>query len=525
MLVQCWAMDIVKKAVLDITEKAEKTEKEKMYSKWNRLPKGQASTNIVPGCLVLEGGAFRGLYTQGILDFWMQHGLNFQTAIGVSAGALALVSYMSGQIGRSARANLGYRHDSTYIGVDAIRKSHSLINLDFLLHDFNSIEPLDLNRFNDDRRRFVAVATNCETGRAEYFERSNCSNIFLGIKASASMPYISPMVDVDGKKCLDGGCFDAIPYAWAMEQGFEKIVVVKTHERGFRVAAAKEQTRARRVYRRHQEFARVLDLGDVRYNEEYDEMDKLAAQGRIFLIEPSEPVTVSRVEGDMEKLGQLYWLGYNDAQRGFHDLLVYLGAEELEKNVANVRDAKSGQVEMSMCEGHDTARNNSISDAQAISDIYRYYVNNTAITFDIDPPDAAFFEEKIASSQKAGYPFLVSVLNGQVVGFAYAGAFKNRAAYNKSVEVSIYVRNDLKGQGIGHNLYTQLESQLKSRGFTNLYACIATTDNNKDEHLDKASVVFHSGFGYKTVGHFTKCAFKFDTWYSMVWMEKILIEH
>ena len=308
---------------LDIVKKVRE---EKKYSGLDTIPDGRASDVITEGCLVLEGGAFRGVYTQGLLDFWMQNDINFQTVIGVSAGALSSAAYMSGQIGRSARVNLGNRHNSNYIGVKALRKAHSPIRLDFAIYDYDEIEPLDMERFNDPRRRLVAVATNCDTGKPEFFERSNCSDIKLGIKASASMPFVSPMVDVDGKKCLDGGCSCAVPYQWAIDEGYDRIVVVRTREHGFRKPDAKVSTTARKVYRRHQEFARVLDESAVRYNEQCDEMDRLSKEGRIFMIEPSECVTVSRLESDMEKLGKLYWLGYNDGLKTLESLKNYLNA-------------------------------------------------------------------------------------------------------------------------------------------------------------------------------------------------------
>ena len=298
--------------------------REKVYSKMESIPCGRASDVLTNGCLVLEGGAFRGLYTQGLLDYWMQQDINFQTVIGVSAGALSSAAYMSGQIGRSARVNLGFRHDSNYIGIKALRKAHSPIRLDFPIYDYDEIEPLDMERFYDDRRRLVVVATNCATGKPEFFEKGNCSDLVQGIKASASMPFISPMVELDGKKCLDGGCSCAVPYQWAIDEGYGKIVVVRTREHGFRKADAKVKNTAKRVYRRHQEFATVLDESTVRYNEQCDEMERLSKEGRIFMIEPSEPVTVARVEGDMEKLGNLYWLGYHDAERTLEALKNYL---------------------------------------------------------------------------------------------------------------------------------------------------------------------------------------------------------
>ena len=123
-----------------------------VYSGIDNIPAGSASDEITEGCLVLEGGAFRGLYTQGVLDAFMLNDINFRCVIGTSAGAMAGMNYMSGNIGRSARANLTYRHNSHYIGVKSVRKAHSLINLDFLLKDYNSIELINIRKFFDPRR-------------------------------------------------------------------------------------------------------------------------------------------------------------------------------------------------------------------------------------------------------------------------------------------------------------------------------------------------------------------------------------
>ncbi len=475
---------------------------DKVYSKIDRIPRGRASENIINGCLVLEGGAFRGLYTQGLLDYWMRHGINFQTMIGVSAGALSAVAYKAGQIGRSARANLGYRHDSRYIGVEAIRKSHSLINLNFLIYDLNNIEPLDVERFNDPRRRLVAVATNCETGKPEYFEMGKCKDIYKALKASASMPYITPMVDVDGKKCLDGGCSCSVPYQWALDQGFEKIVIVKTHDRTYRNEDPKEGSTAHKVYLRHQAFADALDHSDIRYNEEYDEIDRLRDEGRAFVIEPSEVVTVSRVEGDMEKLGALYWLGYNDGAKTLDSLIKYLGINKSEY--------------------YPEIRLVNVDDAEKLLGIYAPYVEKTAITFDYEVPTVDEFRHRIQTIGSR-YPYVVAELGGEIVGYAYAGVFKDRAAYDWSVETTIYVKEGFHGLGIGQLLYEDLERRLKERGIRNLYACVAYVEE-PDEYLTNQSVLFHERLGFMICGRFHSCGFKFDRWYDMVWMEKRISE-
>ena len=296
----------------------------KVYSKLDLIPKGTSENKLTEGCLVLEGGAFRGLYTQGVLDAFMMNGINLSCVIGTSAGALAGMNYCSGQIGRSARANLHYRHDSEFIGTKAIRKSHSAIRLDFLLNDYNQIEALDYERFYNPEQRMVAAATDCNTGETRYFEKGHCSNIMDAIKASASMPYVSAMVNVDGIPCLDGGCSCKIPYQWAVDEGYEKIVVIKTREDGFRKPEGTKDI-AQKIYRKHPEFAKKLDDSNNAYNRQCDELEQLSRDGRIYLISPELPVTVGRVEGNMEKLGSLYWQGYDDGMKHLESLRKYLG--------------------------------------------------------------------------------------------------------------------------------------------------------------------------------------------------------
>lgn len=295
----------------------------KKYQNLEHIPQGKASTIIQPGCLVIEGGAFRGLYNQGVLDALMLNDINIHTVIGVSAGALAGMNYVSGQIGRSARANLEYRHDSRFVGVKAMHHAHSILDLDFLLETYNEYDPLDLERFESDDRHFVAVATNCLTGKAMYYDKNNCSNIYDAIKASASMPYISSMVEVDGIPCLDGGCSCHIAYQWALDQGFEKIVVIRTRERGYR-KDDKNHSLAPKIYKEYEAFAHTLLLSDANYNWECQQVEDLQDKGRIFVIAPKEPVNVSRIEGDMEKLGELYWEGFEDAMHLMEKLRAYL---------------------------------------------------------------------------------------------------------------------------------------------------------------------------------------------------------
>ena len=148
---------------------------------------------------------------------------------------------------------------------------------------------------------------------------------------------------------------------------------------------------------------------------------------------------------------------------------------------------------------NETIRLATVEDAEAMLDIYRPYVEHTAVSFELDPPDAAEFAKRVAHTLER-YPWLVLDRDGVVVGYAYAGPLKSRAAYNHSVEVSIYLREDARGQGLGRRLYDNLEALLRGLGITNLYACVTYSDGEHDPYLTRDSVFFHERVGYMRVG-------------------------
>ena len=297
----------------------------KVYSGLDRIPDMQTSPDLIEGCLVLEGGAFRGLYSQGFMDVMMENGLNLSAVIGVSAGALGGVNYAAGQVGRSARINLTYRHDSRYVGLRAFLRSRSVLDVGFLTEDRGILEPLDMERFLRPDSRFVAVTTDCTTGKAAYFEKGKCTDILLAVRASATMPYISPPVYIDGKPYFDGGCSCKIPYRWALDNGYRKIVVIRTREASFRQEAVKKTRDGRPYRRRYPALAETLSRADGEYNRQLDELDALEKEGRLLVFCPSEKRQVALVEKDMEKLGSLYLLGRSDCLASLGKLRNYLG--------------------------------------------------------------------------------------------------------------------------------------------------------------------------------------------------------
>jgi phosphinothricin acetyltransferase len=164
-----------------------------------------------------------------------------------------------------------------------------------------------------------------------------------------------------------------------------------------------------------------------------------------------------------------------------------------------------------------------VGDASALLEIYAPYVTDTAITFEYDIPSLEEFENRMQTIQ-AKYPYLVAVVDDEIIGYAYATAFHPRAAYGRCVEMAIYLKMDKRQQGIGKKLYEELEARLKEMGILNLYACIGYAPV-EDEYLTNVSVKFHEKMGYKVNGYFTKCGYKFGRWYDMVWMEKMIGEH
>ena len=162
-------------------------------------------------------------------------------------------------------------------------------------------------------------------------------------------------------------------------------------------------------------------------------------------------------------------------------------------------------------------------DASALLEIYAYYVRNTAISFEWTVPTAAEFRGRVERTLQK-YPYFAAEINGRIVGYAYAGPFKERAAYERCVELTIYLAPDVRGQGIGRKLYEAMETALREMGIVNLYACIASPET-EDEYVTRQSEAFHAHMGYRTVGAFPDCGYKFGRWYRMIWMEKMLGDH
>ena len=282
---------------------------------------------MIKAALVLEGGALRGMYTSGVLDTFLKNNMEFECVAGVSAGALNAMSYISKQPGRSAKINLEYCDDPRYIGRKAFIKNRGIIGYDYLFGDISENKvPFDYTTFKNTKQRFVIVTTNCEKAETEYMERSNCNDLFKAAQASSSMPLASAVVEINENHYLDGAVTTSIPVKWALEQGYEKVVVVLTRDKEYRKPMLSKKMRKlyKLAYHKYPKLIDKLNTMPERYNKLQEELIDLEKEGKIFIIRPEKEVTVSRLEKDKAKLENLYNEGIAEAEKSLEALKKYL---------------------------------------------------------------------------------------------------------------------------------------------------------------------------------------------------------
>ena len=265
--------------------------------------------------LVLEGGGLRGVFTCGVLDCFMDHGIRFPFTVGVSAGACNGLSYMSGQRGRAKSSNIDLMEKHHYVGFKYLLTQGCIMDFKLLFEDFpEKIIPYNYDAYFSNPDRFVMVTTNCLSGKAEYFEeKTSAERVMSIVRASSSLPYVTKITYVDGMPMLDGGIADSIPVEYAMSQGYEKLVVVLTRNYGYR-KKERSMPLAKTFYKKYPELQKALSLRNSVYNKTMDLIERLEQEGRIAVIRPMKPIEVGRMEKDTAKLSALYQEGYALAQ-------------------------------------------------------------------------------------------------------------------------------------------------------------------------------------------------------------------
>ncbi len=279
--------------------------------------------------LVLEGGAMRGMYTAGVLDTFLDAKLHFDGIVGVSAGALFGVNYLSEQKGRVIRYNKRFNGDRQYMGLIPLLREGNIVSTKYAYEKV----PRYLDIFDDETYKkaaadipFYAVICDMASGKAEYCRIESVFAQMDVLRASGSMPFVSRPVHLDGKQYMDGAIADSIPFAWMAEQGYDKLVVVLTRDADYRKKPMSRRM-AQLRYRKYPAFVNAIANRHEEYNTSVETLCQWEKEGKAFVLRPSCPIAIGRMEKDPDKLQAVYELGQKDAIANLQNLMQYIEKE------------------------------------------------------------------------------------------------------------------------------------------------------------------------------------------------------
>ncbi len=279
--------------------------------------------------LVVEGGGLRGSYSGGILDILADKEIKFGGAAGTSAGATHLCSFLSGQIGRNFRIDTIHSKSSRYMSFKNLLFTGDYFAFDYCYKQVPyKIDPFEFDKFTEQcqETEFRVCMTDIETGRAVYPRITDYRNEdeMNYIRASASLPLLSKIVEIHDKKYLDGGVADSIPFEPMFKNGFERAVVILTRPLGYRKKLCKALPLIKFAFRNHPKFVEAVATRHIRYNRALDNLAKLESEGKVFIYRPSRLINISRIESNKKKIAELYDLGKEDALAQMPALLKFL---------------------------------------------------------------------------------------------------------------------------------------------------------------------------------------------------------
>ena len=272
--------------------------------------------------LVLEGGAMRGIYAAGVMDYYLDAGIRFDYVVAVSAGACNAASYISKQKCRSLLVNCAYCDDDRYAGVKTFLKTGSYCGMDFMFNDIqNKLIPFDMEAFKNSPQKLTVVTIDADTAQSVYKVMENAEEDMEYIKASSSLPILTPPVVLEGKELYDGGVTKAIPFAKSIEDGNDKHVIILTHNRGY----VRPESKIHSIYKlafakKKPKLYKALCDRARGYNEQMKKVMELEKEGKAFVYMPTKPVTIGRFTKDRDKLLELYFNGYEDARNSADQL-------------------------------------------------------------------------------------------------------------------------------------------------------------------------------------------------------------
>ena len=274
--------------------------------------------------LVLEGGAMRGMYTAGVLDVFLENNIKIDGIVGVSAGVLFGVNYLSKQKGRAIRYNKKYANDKRYMGIHSLLKTGNIVNKEFAYYEV----PINLDKFDEENyeksnTKFYATITNVETGKPEYIQLTNVFEQMEILRATSSMPFVSKIVELETGKYLDGGISDSIPIDKCRQLGYDKIIVVLTRPLWYRKKKANKFL-SQIVYKKYPNLIKSIQTRYKKYNDTVEKIIDLESKKEIFVIRPSKTIKIKRIERDANKLQEMYDLGVQDCKVKLDELKKFI---------------------------------------------------------------------------------------------------------------------------------------------------------------------------------------------------------
>ena len=276
--------------------------------------------------LILEGGAMRGMFTAGVIDVLMENGIEFNGAVGVSAGAAFGCNYKSKQPGRVIRYNTRFCADKRYGGLGVLLKTGNIYSTEFAYGEVPlELDIFDFDTYEKNPMEFYVVCTDLETGKPVYHKYEGKADHGLDwIRASSSMPFVSQIVEIEGKKLLDGGISDSIPVRFFEAIGYDRNIVVLTRPAGYRKNKNKFISLFELKYKNFPSFVETMKKRPEKYNETLKYIRRKEKLGEIMVIRPAAPLPVKRTEKDPEKLREAYNIGRKSAQDRLEEIKAYL---------------------------------------------------------------------------------------------------------------------------------------------------------------------------------------------------------
>lgn len=274
--------------------------------------------------LVLEGGAMRGMYTAGVLDVFLENNINVDTAVGVSAGALFGVNYLSGQKGRVIRYNKRFNKDKNYMGLRPMLREGNIVSTKYAYDEVpRKLDPFDDEAFKNSCVPFYAVVTDIMNGEPKYIQIKSVFEQMDTLRASGSMPFVSKPVELDGRTYLDGAISDSIPFEWLSAQGCDKLIVILTRDAEYRKKPMPSLP-IKLYSKKYPQLAAKLMNRHILYNRSSDLLKQWEKDGKAFVIRPSKPIEIGRIEKDPHKLQSVYELGVKDCKAYLEALKSYM---------------------------------------------------------------------------------------------------------------------------------------------------------------------------------------------------------